>query len=85
MTFIVVLIGWVFSLTLHEFSHALVAYRGIYYLLPLGIGMILTGVAKAQGPNLSSSTAAIPTKFRRSRSPSSPTPPAPAISTPPAS
>ena len=28
MTFIVVLIGWVFSLTLHEFSHALVAYRG---------------------------------------------------------
>jgi len=28
MTFIVVLIGWVFSLTLHEFSHAAVAYRG---------------------------------------------------------
>lgn len=28
MTFIVVLIGWVFSLTLHEFSHALVAYKG---------------------------------------------------------
>ena len=28
MTFIIVLIGWVFSLTLHEFSHALVAYRG---------------------------------------------------------
>ncbi len=28
MTFIVVLVGWVFSLTLHEFSHAFVAYRG---------------------------------------------------------
>jgi Zn-dependent protease len=28
MTFIVVLIGWVFSLCLHEFSHALVAYFG---------------------------------------------------------
>ncbi|MCX6065643.1 MAG: site-2 protease family protein [Chloroflexi bacterium] len=28
MTCIIVLIGWVFSLTLHEFSHALVAYRG---------------------------------------------------------
>ena len=28
MTFIVVLIGWVVSLTLHEFSHAFVAYRG---------------------------------------------------------
>ncbi len=28
MTFIVVLIGWVFSLCLHEFSHALVAYYG---------------------------------------------------------
>ena len=28
MTFIVVLIGWIFSLCLHEFSHALVAYRG---------------------------------------------------------
>ena len=28
MTFLIVLIGWVFSLTLHEFSHALVAYRG---------------------------------------------------------
>jgi len=28
MTFIVVLIGWVFSLCLHEFSHALVAYMG---------------------------------------------------------
>jgi Zn-dependent protease len=28
MTFLVVLIGWVFSLTLHEFAHALVAYRG---------------------------------------------------------
>ncbi len=27
-TFIIVLVGWVFSLTLHEFSHALVAYRG---------------------------------------------------------
>jgi Zn-dependent protease len=28
MTFIVVLIGWIFSLCLHEFSHALVAYYG---------------------------------------------------------
>ena len=28
MTFIVVLLGWIFSLTLHEFSHAFVAYRG---------------------------------------------------------
>jgi Zn-dependent protease len=28
MTFIIVLIGWVFSLCLHEFSHALVAYYG---------------------------------------------------------
>ena len=28
MTFIVVLVGWIFSLTLHEFSHALVAYYG---------------------------------------------------------
>ena len=28
MTFIVVLVGWVFSLCLHEFSHALVAYLG---------------------------------------------------------
>ena len=28
MTFLVVIIGWVFSLCLHEFSHALVAYRG---------------------------------------------------------
>ncbi len=28
MTFIVVLIGWVLSLCLHEFSHALVAYYG---------------------------------------------------------
>src|SRR5512140_3283657 len=28
VTFLIVLIGWVFSLTLHEFSHALVAYRG---------------------------------------------------------
>jgi Zn-dependent protease len=27
-TFVIVLIGWVFSLTLHEFSHALVAYLG---------------------------------------------------------
>lgn len=27
-TFAIVLIGWVFSLTLHEFSHALVAYLG---------------------------------------------------------
>jgi Zn-dependent protease len=27
-TFLVVLIGWVFSLCLHEFSHALVAYYG---------------------------------------------------------
>src|SRR5574337_1275743 len=27
-TFIVVLVGWVFSLCLHEFSHALVAYYG---------------------------------------------------------
>lgn len=27
-TFLVVLIGWVFSLCLHEFSHALVAYLG---------------------------------------------------------
>ena len=28
MTFLVVLIGWVFSLCLHEFSYALVAYMG---------------------------------------------------------
>jgi Zn-dependent protease len=28
MTFLIVVVGWVFSLTLHEFSHALVAYRG---------------------------------------------------------
>src|SRR5574340_360663 len=28
MTFIVVLLGWVFSLCLHEFSHAAVAYLG---------------------------------------------------------
>ncbi len=28
MTFIVVLVGWVFSLCLHEFSHAAVAYLG---------------------------------------------------------
>jgi len=28
MTFVVVLVGWVFSLCLHEFSHALVAYLG---------------------------------------------------------
>ena len=28
MTFIIVLIGWIFSLCLHEFSHALVAYLG---------------------------------------------------------
>jgi len=28
MTFLVVLIGWVFSLCLHEFSHAFVAYQG---------------------------------------------------------
>ncbi len=28
MTFIVVLVGWIFSLCLHEFSHALVAYFG---------------------------------------------------------
>ncbi len=28
MTFLVVIIGWVFSLSLHEFSHALVAYLG---------------------------------------------------------
>lgn len=28
LTFLVVLIGWIFSLTLHEFSHAYVAYLG---------------------------------------------------------
>jgi Zn-dependent protease len=28
MTFVLVLVGWVFSLCLHEFSHALVAYLG---------------------------------------------------------
>ena len=28
ITFLVVLVGWVFSLCLHEFSHALVAYLG---------------------------------------------------------
>jgi len=28
MTFVVVIIGWIFSLCLHEFSHALVAYHG---------------------------------------------------------
>ena len=28
LTFFIVLIGWIFSLTLHEFSHALVAYLG---------------------------------------------------------
>lgn len=28
MTFLIVLLGWVFSLTLHEFAHAFVAYRG---------------------------------------------------------
>ena len=28
MTFIVVLVGWILSLSLHEFSHALVAYMG---------------------------------------------------------
>jgi Zn-dependent protease len=28
MTFAVVLVGWIFSLCLHEFSHALVAYMG---------------------------------------------------------
>ncbi len=28
MTFLVVIIGWIFSLCLHEFSHALVAYYG---------------------------------------------------------
>ncbi len=28
MTFVVVLVGWIFSLCLHEFSHALTAYYG---------------------------------------------------------
>ncbi len=28
MTFLIVLVGWIFSLCLHEFSHALVAYLG---------------------------------------------------------
>ena len=28
MTFIIVIVGWIFSLCLHEFSHALVAYYG---------------------------------------------------------
>ena len=28
ITFLVVIVGWVFSLCLHEFSHALVAYYG---------------------------------------------------------
>jgi Zn-dependent protease len=28
MTFLIVLLGWIFSLTLHEFAHALVAYLG---------------------------------------------------------
>jgi Zn-dependent protease len=28
MTFIIVLLGWIFSLTLHEFAHAYVAYQG---------------------------------------------------------
>ena len=28
MTFTIVLIGWIFSLCLHEFSHAIVAYSG---------------------------------------------------------
>lgn len=28
MTFLIVIIGWILSLTLHEFSHAFVAYRG---------------------------------------------------------
>jgi Zn-dependent protease len=28
MTFTIVLLGWIFSLCLHEFSHALVAYHG---------------------------------------------------------
>ncbi len=28
MTFLIVIVGWIFSLCLHEFSHALVAYYG---------------------------------------------------------
>jgi Zn-dependent protease len=28
MTFVIVILGWIFSLCLHEFSHALVAYHG---------------------------------------------------------
>jgi len=28
MTFLIVIVGWIFSLCLHEFSHALVAYLG---------------------------------------------------------
>ena len=28
MTFLIVLVGWIFSLCLHEFSHALIAYFG---------------------------------------------------------
>ena len=28
MTFLIVLAGWIFSLCLHEFSHAIVAYKG---------------------------------------------------------
>jgi len=28
MTFIVIFLGWIFSLCLHEFSHALIAYHG---------------------------------------------------------
>ena len=28
ITFIVVIVGWIFSLCLHEFSHAVVAYYG---------------------------------------------------------
>ncbi len=28
LTFFIVLIGWIFSLCLHEFSHAIVAYNG---------------------------------------------------------
>ncbi len=28
MTFLIILLGWIFSLCLHEFSHALVAYLG---------------------------------------------------------
>ena len=28
LTFMIVLLGWIFSLCLHEFSHALVAYYG---------------------------------------------------------